>query len=107
MSQAAPPQPAEHTSMELEGSTIDAAALDPAAAAAAAALAVLSADIAPAAADVGQFDACMGPAYLFLPPPLTLCDAPVSCAHCCAGAPLVLPRLVARVDSAGKPACEE
>ena len=33
-------------------------------------------------------------------------DASVSCAYCCAGAPRVCVGLIARVDSAGKPACE-
>ena len=59
MSHAAPLQPAEHTSMQLEGSAIDAAAVDPAAATAAAALAGLSAEMMAAAADVGQSEAWM------------------------------------------------
>lgn len=48
MSLHAPPQPAEHTSMQLEGSAIDAAAVDAAAAAAAAALVALPQPIAAA-----------------------------------------------------------
>ena len=45
--------------------------------------------------------------HLCAPPSLTLCDAPGTCAHCCVGAQLVSPRLLPRVDPAGKPACEE
>ena len=35
-----------------------------------------------------------------------LIDAPMCGAYCCAGAPLAFSRAVARVDSAGRPACE-
>lgn len=34
-------------------------------------------------------------------------DAPLLCACCCVGAPLVSSRLTSRVDKAGKPACEQ
>lgn len=59
MTQLAPPQPAERTSMELDESAIDAAAVDSVAAAAAAALANLGASAAVAAADAGQSQADM------------------------------------------------
>src|SRR4051812_24699669 len=48
MSLHTPPQPAEHTSVQLEGGAINAAAMDPAAAAAAAALVALPQPVAEA-----------------------------------------------------------
>src|SRR5688572_5548052 len=36
-----------------------------------------------------------------------MCCNPVSCSCCCVGAPLVSAGPIARVDSAGKPACED
>ena len=47
-----------------------------------------------------------GLGYLWVPLSLTLCNAPGTCAHCCVGALLVPAGPIARVDSAGKPACE-
>jgi hypothetical protein len=63
MSHLTPPQPAKHTSMELDESAIDVVAVDSAAAHAAAhaaaALASLSADLKAEEADVGQSEADM------------------------------------------------
>ena len=95
---------ADHTSMDLEESTLDSTAVDSATAAAAAAMSDLS-DL-PSPAIAGQLQR-RGLAHPFPPLSLVRYDAHGSCAHCYVGAPLVCARLTPRLDSAGKPACEQ
>jgi len=86
MSQAAPPQPAEHTSMQLDESAVDVDAQEAAAAAAAATLAALPQAAASAAAGTGQRTRAVG-AFPHVPPRrgLTnrrLCDPCVALCAC-------------------------
>lgn len=103
MSLAAPTQHADHTSMELEESTIVSAAVDPASAAAAAAMTDLSDQA--SAAIAGQLH---GWRRVHRCAPLSLLpyDAHGSCAHECAGAPLADAGSGPRMNEFGQQLCE-
>ena len=64
-----------------------------------------AADLNPPAASTGQMQIRQR-AYCFLLAPMYSPCAYTRCACFCAGSALVSPRLLARVDKAGKPACE-
>jgi len=93
----------DHTSMELELSTIDSTAVDAATAAAATAMSDLSDQTPPTIAGQLQIWRLV---HLCAPLVLMLDDAHESCAHCCVGAPHVNVCSGPRVDSAGWPACQ-